>query len=112
MKTPIQELIEQLKEERDGFLELPILCSIQERTENCFGSCIEIAERMLEKEKEVKPKYFERNQARIVFYAIQMAIDSGAKYIYMTDADEIIAFKEPMKPREIELSKSELVLTL
>ena len=52
MKTPIQELIEQLKEERDGFLKLPPHSNIQERTENCFGSCIEIAERMLEKEKE------------------------------------------------------------
>jgi hypothetical protein len=51
MKTPIQELIEQLKEERDGFLKLPPHSNIQERTENCFGSCIEIAERMLEKEK-------------------------------------------------------------
>ena len=49
----MQELIEQLKEERDGFLKLPPHSSIQERTENCFGSCIEIAERMLEKEKEV-----------------------------------------------------------
>jgi hypothetical protein len=53
MKTPMQELIEQLKEERDGFLKLPPHSNIQERTENCFGSCIEIAERMLEKEKEV-----------------------------------------------------------
>ena len=52
MKTPIQELIEQIKEERDGFLKLPPHSNIQERTENCFGSCIEIAERMLEKEKE------------------------------------------------------------
>lgn len=52
MKTPIMELIEQLKEERDGFLKLPPHSNIQERTENCFGSCIEIAERMLEKEKE------------------------------------------------------------
>lgn len=57
MKTPIQELIEQLKEERDGFLKLPPLCSIQERTENCFGSCIEIAERMLQKEKEVMVEF-------------------------------------------------------
>ena len=53
MKTPMQELIEQLKEERDGFLKLPPHSNIQERTENCFGSCIEIAERMLEKEKGV-----------------------------------------------------------
>ena len=53
MKTPMQELIEQLKEERDGFLKLPPHSNIQERTENCFGSCIEIAERMLDKEKEV-----------------------------------------------------------
>lgn len=53
MKTPMQELIEQLKEERDGFLKLPPHSNIQERTENCFGSCIEIAERMLEKEKEM-----------------------------------------------------------
>jgi hypothetical protein len=52
MKTPIQELIEQLKEERDGFMNLPPYSNIQERTANCFGSCIEIAERMLEKEKE------------------------------------------------------------
>jgi hypothetical protein len=52
MKTPMQELIEQLKEERDGFLKLPPHSNIQERTENCFGSCIEIAERMLQKEKE------------------------------------------------------------
>jgi hypothetical protein len=49
----MQELIEQLKEERDGFLKLPPHSNIQERTENCFGSCIEIAERMLEKEKDV-----------------------------------------------------------
>jgi hypothetical protein len=40
MKTPMQELIEQLKEERDGFLKLPPHSNIQERTENCFGSCI------------------------------------------------------------------------
>ena len=53
MKTPMQELIEQLKEERDGFLKLPPHSNIQERTEYCFGSCIEIAERMLEKEKDV-----------------------------------------------------------
>ena len=52
MKTPIQELIEQLKEERDGFLKLPPHSNIQERTENCFGSCIEIAERMLDVEKD------------------------------------------------------------
>jgi hypothetical protein len=52
MKTAMQELIEQLKEERDGFLKLPPHSNIQERTENCFGSCIEIAERMLQKEKE------------------------------------------------------------
>jgi hypothetical protein len=52
MKTAMQELIEQLKEERDGFLKLPPHSNIQERTKNCFGSCIEIAERMLEKEKE------------------------------------------------------------
>ena len=52
-KTPMQELIEQLKEERDGFMKLPPYSNIQERTANCFGSCIEIAERMLEKEKEV-----------------------------------------------------------
>ena len=49
----MQELIEQLKEERDGFLKLPPHSNIQERTENCFGSCIEIAERMLQKEEEV-----------------------------------------------------------
>jgi hypothetical protein len=53
MKTAMQELIEQLKEERDGFLKLPPHSNIQERTENCFGSCIEIAERMLQKEKEM-----------------------------------------------------------
>jgi hypothetical protein len=53
MKTPMQELIEQLKEELNGFLKLPPHSNIQERTENCFGSCIEIAERMLEKEKDV-----------------------------------------------------------
>jgi hypothetical protein len=53
MKTPMQELIEQLKEERDGFMSLPPHSNIQERTANCFGSCIEIAERMLKKEKEV-----------------------------------------------------------
>ena len=52
MKTPMQELIEQLKEEREGFMSLPPHSNIQERTANCFGSCIEIAERMLEKEKE------------------------------------------------------------
>jgi hypothetical protein len=52
MKTAIQELIEQLKEERDGFLKLPPHSNIQERTENCFGSCIEIAQRMLQKERE------------------------------------------------------------
>ena len=52
MKTPIQELIEQLKEERDGFMKLPPHSNIQDRTWNCFGSCIEIAERMLDKEKE------------------------------------------------------------
>jgi hypothetical protein len=52
MKTPIQELIEQLKEERDGFMNLPPHSNIQERTENCFGSCIEIAERMLDVEKD------------------------------------------------------------
>ena len=49
----MKELIEQLKEERDGFLKLPPHSNIQERTENCFGSCIEIAERMLQKEKDV-----------------------------------------------------------
>ena len=59
MKTPMQELIEQLKEERDDFLKLPPHSNIQERTENCFGSCIEIAERMLEKEKEVAQQYAE-----------------------------------------------------
>jgi hypothetical protein len=53
MKTPIQELIEQLKEERDGFMSLPPHSNIQDRTANCFGSCIEIAERMLEKEKQM-----------------------------------------------------------
>jgi hypothetical protein len=52
MKTPIQKLIEQLKEERDGFMNLPPHSNIQERTENCFGSCIEIAERMLDVEKD------------------------------------------------------------
>jgi hypothetical protein len=57
IKTPMQELIEQLKEERDGFLKLPPHSNIQERTENCFGSCIEIAERMLEKEKEVMVEF-------------------------------------------------------
>lgn len=60
----------------------------------------------------MKPKYFEREQARIVFYAIQQAIDSGARYVYMTDADEIIAYKAPMRPSDIKLSKSELVLVL
>ena len=60
----------------------------------------------------MKPKYFERDQARIVFYVVQQAIDTGAKYIYMTDVDEIIAYKEPMRPSDIELSKSELVLVL
>lgn len=57
MKTPIQELIEQLKEERDGFMKLPPHSNIQERTENCFGSCIEIAERMLEKEKDTMVEF-------------------------------------------------------
>ena len=33
-------------------MSLPPHSNIQERTANCFGSCIEIAERMLEKEKE------------------------------------------------------------
>jgi hypothetical protein len=59
MKTPMQELIEQLKEERDGFLKLPPHSNIQERTENCFGSCIEIAERMLKKEKDVMCDFVE-----------------------------------------------------
>jgi len=59
MKTPMQELIEQLKEERDGFLKLPPHSNIQERTENCFGSCIEIAERMLQKEKDVMCDFVE-----------------------------------------------------
>lgn len=61
---------------------------------------------------EPKPKYFERNQARIVFYAIQRAKDSGAKYIYMTDADEIIGYPDPLSPSDIEIIKAELVLTI
>jgi hypothetical protein len=106
MKTPMQELMDEFAKKADS---LPDTLDAN-AAYLVFQECYDMAKSMLE--KEMKPKYFERNQARIVFYAIQMAIDSGAKYIYMTDADEIIAFKEPMKPREIELSKSELVLTL
>lgn len=60
----------------------------------------------------MKLKYFDRTQALIVFYAVQRAIDTGAKYIYMTDDSTIYAYKEPMLPADVELSKSELVLTL
>ena len=61
---------------------------------------------------ETKPKYFDRNQARIVFYAIQQSKESGAKYFYMTDSDEIVAFENPLHPREVEIIKAELVLVL
>lgn len=60
----------------------------------------------------MKIKYFDKTQALIVFYVAQQAIDAGAKYIYITDEAQILAYKEPMLPSDMELSKSELVLTL
>jgi len=60
----------------------------------------------------MKPKYFDKSQALIVFYAVQQAIDTGAKYIYITDDNDILAYKEPMHPKEMELINAQLALTL
>lgn len=58
------------------------------------------------------PKYFEKSQALIVFYAVQQAIHTGAKYIYITDENEILAYKEPPHPKEMEMINAQLALTL
>jgi hypothetical protein len=60
MKTPMQELIEQLKEEKDlhGY-----------EKQGYFETAIELAESMLEKEKEVIVKAYESGCAG-VFYEL------------------------------------------
>jgi hypothetical protein len=60
----------------------------------------------------MKIKYFDKTQALIVFYAVQQAIHTGARYIYITDENEILAYKEPIHPKEMELINAQLALTL
>lgn len=59
-----------------------------------------------------KVKDFNRDQALMVFYAINAAQIVGAKYIYLTADNQILGYKEEPSVIEVYNVNAELVLTL